>query len=179
MKVGSLPAFFFVREYGEVMQEKRGEMLTQKETSLLTAIEKAADSHGVEIITVEVIGAKRAPIIRVYIDTPSGVSFNELSSAQAWIGELLDDIDPFPGAYTLEVSSPGIDRPLRTAEHFKRFKGEEAKVKTVEPIGGSSNFRGEIVSVDDVLVLKTEESTVEIAFDNIRRANLVGKIDLH
>ena len=96
-------------------------MLTHKEQSLLDAIEPRAQAEGIEIVTIEIVGAKKAPTIRVYIDTDHGVGFDELSSAQAWMGDLMDEIDPFPGAYTLEVSSPGIDRPLRTIEHFERL----------------------------------------------------------
>ena len=100
-------------------------MLTHKEQSLLDALEPRAVAEGLEIVTLEVVGAKKAPTIRVYIDTDHGVGFDELSSAQSWMGDLMDEIDPFPGAYTLEVSSPGIDRPLRTPEHFERFAGEK------------------------------------------------------
>ena len=89
-------------------------MLGKKEQQLLDALAPRAAEEGVEIVTVEVAGAKKAPTIRVYIDVEGGVSFDELSAAQAWINDLMDELDPFPGAYTLEVSSPGIDRPLRT-----------------------------------------------------------------
>ena len=77
-------------------------MLTGKEKSLLEAMEPRAASEGVEIVTVEIAGAKRAPTIRVYIDAEGGVSFDELARTQAWVGELMDEIDPFPGAYMLE-----------------------------------------------------------------------------
>ncbi len=108
-------------------------MLTAKEQRLLNALDDAAPDD-VEIVTLEIIGAKKSPIIRVYIDTPSSVSFQELSAAQDWIGDLIERIDPFPGAYTLEVSSPGIDRPLRTVEHFERFTGEEVRIRTSKPV---------------------------------------------
>ena len=81
-------------------------MLSKKETELLDALEPRAASEGVEIVTVQVVGAKKAPTIRVFIDTPEGVSFDELAKAQAWINDIMDALDPFPGAYTLEVSSP-------------------------------------------------------------------------
>ena len=124
-------------------------MLSKKEQQLLDALAPRAEQEGVEIVTVEVAGAKKAPTIRVYIDTPDGVSFDELSSAQAWINDLMDELDPFPGAYTLEVSSPGIDRPLRTPEHFARFVGETAVVKTAAPLDGRSAFTGAIAGVAD------------------------------
>ena len=103
-------------------------MLSGKERQLLDALSPRAEAEGVEIVTVEVVGAKKAPTIRVFIDTPGGVGFDELASAQAWINAIMDELDPFPGAYSLEVSSPGIDRPLRTLEHFARFARQTAVV---------------------------------------------------
>ena len=115
-------------------------MLTAKEQKLLDALEPTAAASGVEIVTLEIMGSKKAPTIRVFIDTEEGVSFDELASAQVWINRIMDEIDPFPGAYMLEVSSPGIDRPLRTKEHFARFAGEQVVVKTSSPIDGPSSW---------------------------------------
>lgn len=153
-------------------------MLSAKEQMLLDALESKAQTHGIEIVTVSVIGSKKAPTIRVYIDTPSGVSFDELSAAQAWIDPVIESIDPFPGAYTIEVSSPGIDRPLRTLEHFRRFMGDKAKVKLVGPIDGRSTWTGTIESIEnDVVVLRVDDAVVQIPVDNIKSANLIGVID--
>lgn len=153
-------------------------MLTSKEQKLLDALEPRAVKEGIEIVHIEIVGAKKAPVIRVYIDTPNGVSFDELSSAQAWIGEMFDEIDPFPGAYTLEVSSPGIDRPLRTREHFERFIGSRVQLRTVEPIDGRSNFKGTLEAMrEGYVVLTTEGKETEIPFDSIKRANLIGEIN--
>ena len=99
-------------------------MLSAKERRLLEALEPLATAHDVEIVTVEVVGSRKAPTIRVYLDCDGGIGFDELAASQKWVNELMDELDPFPGAYTLEVSSPGIDRPLRTPEHFQRFAGE-------------------------------------------------------
>ncbi|WP_165252426.1 ribosome maturation factor RimP [Adlercreutzia sp. ZJ304] len=152
-------------------------MLTSKEQKLLCALEPRAAQEGIEIVTIEIIGAKRAPIIRIYIDADGGVSFDELSSAQAWMGEMLDVIDPFPGAYTMEVSSPGIDRPLRTRAHFERFVGSRANVRTAAPIDGRSNFKGTIEPFrGESLVLTTDNGEVCIPFEAIKRANLIGEI---
>ena len=113
----------------------------------------------------------------MYIDTPDGVSFDELSSAQAWINDLMDELDPFPGAYTLEVSSPGIDRPLRTAEHFARFVGDTAVLKT-QPVDGRGSWTGAIASVEgDVVVLDVDGAEARIPMDTIKRAHLKGTID--
>lgn len=153
-------------------------MLTRKERELLDALAPRAASEGVEIVTVQIAGAKKAPTIRVYIDTPEGVSFDQLAAAQAWINDIMDEIDPFPGAYTLEVSSPGIDRPLRTPEHFSRFAGETAVVKMSGPVEGRSNFTGTIVSADaDACVLDVDGEQVALAFSDIKRAHLRGRVD--
>lgn len=155
-------------------------MLSKKEQSLLDALTPRAEQEQVEIVTIEIVGSRKAPTIRVYIDTPQGVSFDELSSAQSWINEIMDEIDPFPGAYTLEVSSPGIDRPLRTAEHFARFAGETAAIRTSSAIEGRSNFTGEIVGVEgDAVRIDCDGTEALIPISSIKRANLKGTIDFN
>ena len=153
-------------------------MLTAKEQSLLDALSPYAEKEGVEIVTLEIMGSKKAPTIRVFIDTEGGVSFDELASAQSWINRVMDEIDPFPGAYMLEVSSPGIDRPLRTMEHFNRFAGEQAVVKTTSPIDGRSSFTGTLKGTDgDDVVLAIDDQDVAIPYSNIKRAHVVGTVD--
>ena len=152
-------------------------MLTAKERSLVAALESRA-CDGVEIVTVEVVGAKKAPTIRVYIDTPEGVSFDQLSSAQAWINDCMDELDPFPGAYTLEVSSPGIDRPLRTPDHFQRFAGEMVQITCQAPVDGRSRWKGKLNGYEDgKVVLELDGKTVALDLENIKRANVKGAID--
>ena len=101
-------------------------MLTAKEKSLLSALEPRAASEGVEIVTLEIVGSKKAPTIRVYIDAAGGISFDELARTQAWVGDVMDELDPFPGAYMLEVSSPGIRphrRPQLVYRRASRLRG--------------------------------------------------------
>lgn len=153
-------------------------MLSKKETQLLDALEPRAATEGIEIVTVQVVGAKKAPTIRVFIDTPEGVSFDQLAKSQAWINEIMDAIDPFPGAYTLEVSSPGIDRPLRTPEHFARFARQLAVVKMGHPLDGRSNFTGKIVSADDTcVVMEIDGEQISLPMDDMKRAHLKGIVD--
>lgn len=153
-------------------------MVTHKEQSLIDALESKADARSVEIVTVEVVGAKKAPTIRVYIDSAGGISFDELSSAQSWINDVMDEIDPFPGAYTLEVSSPGIDRPLRTLEHFARFAGETALIQMVSPVEGRSKWTGTLLGVDgDTVLLEVDGITHALDFAQIKRAHIKGTVD--
>ena len=153
-------------------------MLSKKEAQLLDALEPRAATEGIEIVTVQVVGAKKAPTIRVFIDTPEGVSFDQLAKSQAWINEIMDAIDPFPGAYTLEVSSPGIDRPLRTSGHFARFAGQVAVVKMGHPLDGRSNFTGKIVSADEAcVVMEIDGEQISLPMDDMKRAHLKGIVD--
>lgn len=152
-------------------------MLSKKELQLIAALDPRAQQEGVEIYTVEVVGAKKAPTIRVLIDTPDGVSFDELTSSQVWINEIMDDLDPFPGAYTLEVSSPGIDRPLCTLEHFERHVSQTVLVKA-QPQDGRGSWTGIILKVQGgVVTLDVDGVSVDIPFDTIKRARLKGTID--
>lgn len=155
-------------------------MLSHKEQQLLDALAPTADENGVEIVTVEVVGAKKSPTIRVYIDTPDGVGFDELSAAQEWINEIMDRIDPFPGAYMLEVSSPGIDRPLRTRGHFERFAGETAVVVLRGPYNGRAKWTGKLVGIEDDEVLLEVDGIVErLPFGDIKKANIKGTFDFN
>ena len=153
-------------------------MLSPVEKKLLDALEARTPDDDVEIVTVEVVGARKSPTIRVYIDTPHGVGFDELSSAQSWIDATIEEIDPFPGAYMLEVSSPGIDRPLRTPAHFAAQIGETAVIKTTQKIDGRALFTGTIKSADDISVgIECDGELFKIEFDLIKRANLKGTFE--
>ena len=155
-------------------------MLSHKEQQLLDALAPAAAQNGVEIVTVEVVGSKKSPTIRVYIDTDAGVGFDELSSAQVWINEIMDRIDPFPGAYMLEVSSPGIDRPLRTPEHFARCAGETAVVILRGPYNGRVKWTGKLAGFEEGEVLLEVDGIVErLPYDDIKKANVKGTFDFN
>ncbi len=155
-------------------------MLTAKEQQLLDALSPKATEQGIEIVTVDIVGSKKAPTIRVYIDCEGGVGFDELSSAQEWINDLMDRIDPFPGAYTLEVSSPGIDRPLRTIEHFKRFAGEKAHLVLSEPFDSRSKYTGKLAGVEGEAVLLDVDGIVEaIPYNIIKKAHVIATIDFN
>lgn len=155
-------------------------MLSSKEASILAALEPRAQGEGVEIVAVEVVGSRKAPTIRVYLDTPEGISFEGITTAQAWVNEIMDELDPFPGAYTLEVSSPGIDRPLRTPEHFARFAGDEVYVMTASPIEGRSRFNARLCGFDEqacCVKLSLDGEEVAIPLDDIKKAHVKGVID--
>ena len=160
------------------MATEKDRALHEMEKQLLAALEPHALKNDVEIVAVEISGARKSPTVSVFIDTDHGVSFDELASAQSWINDIMDEIDPFPGAYTLEVSSPGIDRPLRTREHFERFRGEKVVVKTASPIEGRSTFTGKLLGMngDDVEV-DCDGVRCSIPLSAVKKANVKGTFD--
>ncbi len=118
---------------------------------------------------VELIALERPAkeTLRLYIDHPAGVELDLCERVTRGLGELLDD-------YALEVSSPGLDRPLTKPAHYERFAGHRVVLRTAEPIEGRRNFTGRIAGVDDArLVLEVEGGSREIPFDKIFRSNLV------
>ncbi len=155
-------------------------MLTKKEQHILDVLSPYAEQNNLEIVTVEIVGSKKAPTIRIYIDCEGGVGFDELDAAQTWINSVMDELDPFPGAYLLEVSSPGIDRPLRTLEHFQRFSGEKAQITLTSPYDGRAKWTGIIQGItDDAVRLLVDDKEVEIPYQAIKKAHMIATIDFN
>lgn len=108
-----------------------------------------------------------AETLRIYIDHPGGVDLGLCERVTRELRDLLE-------SYALEVSSPGIDRPLTKPEHFRRFLGSEVKVRTEEPIAGRRNFTGTLKDADDEAVaLDADGTEVRIPLAGIRRSNLI------
>jgi ribosome maturation factor RimP len=131
------------------------------------------EAMGFECVKCEVVGASRSPHIRLYIDKPGGVSVNDCSRVSRAVGLLLDEKEPFPGRYLLEVSSPGSNRPLTSVEHFVRFAGSDAKVHARGEGDGKMTYTGTIRScINDVLTLDTNDGEITIGLDRIISAQL-------
>ena len=150
-------------------------------TALLEDLEAEAAAHGIDIVDVELAGSSRAPIVRVRIDhedaTAEPITLDEVAANNAWIEALIEEADPFPGAYTLEVSSPGLDRPLRRPKDFLRFVGERAQVQTTAT-EGRRKYTGEIVGFEDgEALLSCDGEQVAIALDQIKSAKLKPTFD--
>ncbi|MBN2404673.1 MAG: ribosome maturation factor RimP [Coriobacteriia bacterium] len=146
--------------------------------TLIDLLEPIASEHGFELVTVEIAGADHMPIVRVFLDREQGINLDAVAGTNEWVSEALDEFDGLSGPYTLEVSSPGIERALRTREHFVRFVNSRAKVKTSRPIDGRSAFTGTITAIDgDDVVMDCEGTTCRIPLDAVRKANLKVDID--
>lgn len=137
--------------------------------------EQGAIDHGVELVHAEVIGPEGHPVVRVFIDKPEGVTHEDCSELSLYIGAILDVEDFIHSAYTLEVSSPGLERGLYRRADYERFAGSLAKIKSRMPINGQRNFRGRIIGVSDNDELILDDRTsgqVTIPIDGIVKANL-------
>lgn len=147
------------------------------ESRLTALLEEASAGHGVELVAVEVVGAQRNPTVRIFLDKDGGIDLDAITEANTWISEVLDDADPIPGAFTLEVSSPGIERPLSKPADFARFTGRSVKLRTSARVDGRNKFTGTIVSADeDTVVLDVDGETHRVPFAAIAKAHL--KVDI-
>jgi ribosome maturation factor RimP len=136
--------------------------------------EQAAIDHGLELVHAEVAGPEGHPIVRVFIDKPGGVTHDDCSDVSTQIGTVLDVEDFIHSAYTLEVSSPGLERGLYKPADYERFAGHLAKLKVRSPISSQRNFRGRIVGFADSQVIFEDKTSgrVRIPFADIVKANL-------
>ncbi|MGO0122991.1 ribosome maturation factor RimP [Desulfothermobacter acidiphilus] len=129
---------------------------------------------GLELVEVEYRKEGGRWILRVFIDKPGGVTLDDCEALSELLGELLDQEDPIPHAYFLEVSSPGVERPLKKVDDFKRFVGHEIRVSTLTPVQGRRRFTGELLSADEEAIrLRTETGEVTLPHRLIAKANLV------
>lgn len=153
-----------------VASAARNEM---RDKDLENIIVPELDALGFECVKLEVVGASHSPVVRLYIDRPDGVTIRDCSLVNRTIGILLEGADPFPGRYVLEVSSPGSNRPLVTAEHFTSFAGSLARVTVRGDDGEHRRIVGTIVSCDDgLLTLDGDAGPTRIALEAIENARL-------
>jgi len=140
--------------------------------------EDTAASMALEIVHVEIRGGGGRPVVRTFIDRAGGVTLSDCERFSKRFSVLLDVEDWIPFTYTLEVSSPGLDRPLVKAADFERFAGRSARVRTRSPIAGQRNFKGRILRVagGSVDLELAPGKQIAIAVGDIEQANLVIEV---
>jgi ribosome maturation factor RimP len=141
--------------------------------------EQAAIDHGLELVHTEVAGPDNKPIVRIFIDKLGGVTHEDCAEVSLQVGTVLDVEDFIHAAYTLEVSSPGLERGLYKKGDYERFAGSLAKLKTQRPINGQRNFRGRLVGLqgNDVLFDDRTNGRVMVPLESIVKANLEVNVD--
>lgn len=144
---------------------------------LTELLEPVAEQHGLELVAVEQAGGRKAPVIRVLLDREGGLDIDAICEANGWVSDAIDAADPIKSPYTLEVSSPGVDRPLRKLSDFERFAGDIVTVKTRPHGAGRSAWTGKLVGIEgeDVLV-EVDGETDRIPYADITKARLKGVV---
>jgi|SRR6185369_262535 ribosome maturation factor RimP len=153
--------------------------------------ERVAASSGLELVEVELKGGGKHRMLRFFIDKPEGVTHEDCANFSHEVDTIIDVEDAMPGgAYTLEVSSPGLDRKLTKAAEFERFQGSLVKLTTHEPLEGNRHFEGRLEKFENGRLTLDQSATkrkpkkgqalpperVEIDLGNIEKANLVPEI---
>lgn len=168
-----MPTFFF--------REGRNNKMTDTTHSyndeLRRLIEPLLESENMELIDIECLKMKSRWLVRIYIDKDGGVTINDCSEISKQAGDLFDVHDLPPGPYTLEVSSPGLDRPLTRDKDFIKYLGHKVHVKVAEKIEGIKNFHGELIDYRDehgkkILIIDVSGKAYRIPRDVVTKARL-------
>jgi ribosome maturation factor RimP len=142
---------------------------------LIALIEPLVGQLGYELVELEHSSGHGSAVVRLFIDSPAGVGLADCERVSREVSALLDVEDPIPTAYTLEVSSPGFDRVLRTRAHFGRFVGARVHLELATPRAGRRRYTGTLLAVDDGgITLEVDGQSVGVAFAEIGKARLVG-----
>ena len=142
---------------------------------LIALIEPVLVRLGYELVELEYAAGRSQAVVRIFIDQPAGITVEDCERVSREVAALLDVDDPIPTAYTLEVSSPGFDRVLRTAAHFERFVGSRVFVELKVPRAGRRRYTGMLQAVNATgIEIEVDKQKVEIPFDEIGKARLAG-----
>jgi len=154
------------------MPESREDKLTQ-------LLRPAVEGLGYELVGIEHLPMGKHTVLRIYIDSANGITVKDCSDVSHQVSGVLEVEEPIKGQFTLEVSSPGIDRPLFNFEQFKKFIGSKVKLKLYHAIEGKRKITGVIESIegDDINVKDVEsEQIFQLQIDDIDKANIISDI---
>ena len=141
--------------------------------TLETRLAPLVEGLGYELWELEYSPGRGNGFLRLYIDAAAGITLDDCERVSRAVSEVLDAEDPIPGQYTLEVSSPGLERPLRTAQHFARFVGETVSVETVQAIEGRRRFKGALTAAGaDTVEVEVDGKRWTLPLGGIRKAHL-------
>ena len=148
--------------------------MTKQEQRLTELLSPTVEAAGFELLGCEFVPAGRHSTLRLFIDHPDGVTVDHCAVVSREVGAILDVEDPIQNEYNLEVSSPGLDRPLFTPAHFAKVVGQKVEVKLAIPQDGRRRFKGQLLEiVDDMLVIEVDGKPYRLLMDNVDKANVV------
>lgn len=153
---------------------------TKTEQAIIDALEAVAPQHDVDIVDVELVGATKAPCVRVRIEGAEGqsLSLNDVTANTKWVGDVIEELDPISSSYTLEVSSPGMARPLRRPSDFARFVGENCELISTAT-EGRRKYAGKIAAATETIVTLELEGgeSVTLDFSDVKKCKLKPTYD--
>jgi ribosome maturation factor RimP len=150
--------------------------MTGLERQLTELLQAPVVASGYELVGLEFIRAGAHSTLRIYIDHENGITVDDCADVSRQVSAVLDVEDPISVAYNLEVSSPGIDRPLFKAEHYEQFIGHEVNVVLKMAVENRRKWKGVIQSVDgETIVITIDGQNEQFALSNISKANLIPK----
>ncbi|MEE9397183.1 MAG: ribosome maturation factor RimP [Methylococcales bacterium] len=151
--------------------------MRQVPVRLTTLIEPIVTGLGYEFVGIEYNPHHLNGLLRVYIDSKNGIVVDDCSKVSHQLSGVMDVEDPIPGNYRLEVSSPGLDRPLFTQESFGRFMNRQVNMTLLAPIQKQKKIKGKLCGLEgDVVLIQTEAQLLEIPFDSIAKARLIPEL---
>jgi ribosome maturation factor RimP len=151
-------------------------LLLQKiKEEIQSVVEPILEEEGFELVDLEYHREKTGWVLRLYADKEGGINIADCARISEWVGDVLEVKDIIPGAYTLEVSSPGLDRPLKKIKDFMRAINKSVRVQTSQPVDGRKNFKGTLWAVEgDCITVECEEGTLyRIPLNQVARARLI------
>jgi ribosome maturation factor RimP len=150
--------------------------LAKFEQKLTELLRPAVDETGKTLLGIEYISAGNNSILRLFIDHDNGIDVDDCAEVSRQVGAILDVEDPISSEYSLEVSSPGVDRPLFEIKHFETVIGETVNVKLSIPLNGRRKFKGQLVAINNNnIIIEVDSIDYELPLGNVDKANLVAK----
>ena len=144
-------------------------------TLITELIDTTIQALGLDLWGVELLQQGKYSLLRIYIEHEEGVTIEDCEKVSRQVSALMDVEDPIAGEYTLEVSSPGMDRPLFCIEHYSQYVGNKVDLKLRRPLDGRRKFKGQIIKVSgDIVGLLVEGSKYDLEFSDIEKASIVS-----
>ena len=145
-------------------------------TQIYEMVKPIADELGYDIYHIEYVKENGEYYLRIYIEKEGGITLSDCEALSRRVSDLMDEKDPIPEAYFLEVSSPGLNRTLFTEAHYKRFVGREVMVKLAKAIDGKKSVKGILKEVNEENIIVEADTLISIPKEKIKSANIEGEI---
>ena len=145
-------------------------------TQIYEMVKPISDELNYEIYHIEYVKENGESYLRIYIEKEGGITLSDCEALSRRVSDLMDEKDPIPEAYFLEVSSPGLNRTLFTEDHYKRFVGREVMVKLTKAIEGKKSIKGILKEVNEENIIVEADTLISIPKEKVKSANIEGEI---